>query len=291
MNNVIMFDREKFSKLVSVMNIMSNNCDNLVVKNGLIRQYTNKGDYLYNIDMREIIGENDLVLTNIKNKVALFSPFIKQKVESVRMEIKEESENFTRYIFSDDFTRISIPKPNENFLGRNDKFVTDEDFTDIFKIVDNNPIFDVTINKMMIDRLLAYSKTMTSKRIDIVFENRKVNFYLKVLVGNNRSNITVVDMFNFDLNTEINGEFSIFSETLLISPESLNIVAYKGKSNDMNESIILNFKTENLIEGLDFKLWTIGTIRKDNDTDSEFIFDSDNLEDDENDNEVFTDMQ
>lgn len=153
MGYTLSLEREKFSKMLNLIKLVENHCTDADIQKGKIRQKTNNRQSILDIDLTSILGDNDLSLSLIKNKVQLLKSYeLDENVQLTEKNILIEA-NDSNYEFTDPLSKMIFRKPSPKFLDN--KFIPDEEFNQIIKCKEENLLFSYTISNYLKRRMLA----------------------------------------------------------------------------------------------------------------------------------------
>jgi len=194
-NNVIMFDKSIFGLFMDVLQMLKFSCSDLYINEGYVSQFNSKMSMMYLIDLTPILGNTTLILNNLIFKHELLSMFKKQNSD-VKLEIFDDS-----YIFSDLFSKIHFKKALEKYLQsiKLDKEKVKEDFNK------SDIIHTIEWNKTILDRLLVYSKTLSSNSLKFVFMNDNIICKVQALDSESTTQIDLMTIEDCLDNSSLNG--------------------------------------------------------------------------------------
>jgi len=197
MPQTITMTREQINKLIGTLKIIENSCTDCELVGGKIRQKTNDRHSIFEIDLVEAFGENELLISLIKQKINSLKAFelddnVTVEDESVIIECTDDS-----YTFIDAFTKISFKKPIRKFLDNT--FITDEVFDQMINYSEDNLIFSTTVNTYISKRIKNLAEALNNETIQCDIEGHEAS--IKIETVNKENCATVVS--GISLNREM----------------------------------------------------------------------------------------
>lgn len=147
----ITVSRDDFSKMTSLLKIFENICTDCDIQNGMLRCRSNDRQAVVGMDLTSVIENKNLSFGLIKSKVALLKTF--ELDDNVQIEDKNIiiECNESNYEFSDPFSRMIFRKPVRKYIDN--KFIADQDFSQLIRCQEENLIFSYDINFYMKKRI------------------------------------------------------------------------------------------------------------------------------------------
>jgi len=240
---------ETFSKFFSIMNLISKICTDMTIKEGVVRQYSDRRHAIFNIDLSDILGDITLYLSGVASKVDLLDPFKKQGV-SVKLEETEPGSTTGFYIFKDDYSKIEFQKPLERYL--NNKYMSQDELTNRLSIDEDGHIFEYQISKFLLERLTALQKGLGASIVKLSFRDGKAHFI--VTAGDKTSTITTVGrLLTIDnLERDIVGDCVFPIQPFLLGGDNVTI---KGFFRGNGDTVLL--KLNSTVEDVPVDMWCI----------------------------------
>lgn len=250
-NTVVTLASENFSKFYTILSIISKDCTDLTIENGIICQMTDRRSAIYYLDLTSLIGTTNLMISNLPSKCEMLDPFKKQGVEFSLVINKNEGKTGV-YQFTDGITEINIVNPIKKFISN--EFIDVETFEERLSLSDEAPIFQIVLQPFLVNRIASISKGMASSIVRLDFLKNKVNFMLTP--GDNNSKLTA-KIVGFDISEDTEFVCGFPINPFLISSGDLNIECFKR--ND-GENILLKISSE--IEEIPIEVWCMSRITK-----------------------------
>lgn len=254
-STVLELNHETFSKLYSIMNLVSKVCTDLTIKDGVIRQYSDRRHAIISIDTTELVGNVTLYLSGVASKVDLLDPFRKQGV-SIQIEMINQNSTNGFYIFKDDYSKIEFQKPFGKYL--NNQCMTQDEFHTRLSIDEEGPIFEYQISKFLLDRLTALQKGLGASIIKLEFKDNKAN--LIVTAGDKTSTITTVGRLITinELEREVEGTCVFPIQPFLLGGDTVTI---KSFFRDGGDNVLLQLSSK--VEDVPIDIWCIAHLIND----------------------------
>ena len=179
--------REKYSLLLTIFQILQKPCNDLVVRNGYIRQVSTARSCIFDINVTSILGdETSFMVGDIEQKRKLLDPFLRQNVDVV-LDIGENN-----YVFMDSKSQMSFVHPIPEYIQN--KYMKEEDLNDILKIKDER-VFQMSLDKTILDRLKSYTDTLEASTLRIHFKDGKAIFKISTV---DSTTSTVVNLITIE---------------------------------------------------------------------------------------------
>ncbi|MCK5017389.1 MAG: hypothetical protein KAS32_10010, partial [Candidatus Peribacteraceae bacterium] len=222
------------------------------IEKGQICQMTDRRSSIYKIDLSQVLGESDLLLSNIEGKVALLEPFRKQNVE-MELVIDEGSadSNMKFYFFQDELTKIRFTKPLERFMGN--EYIVDEEFQSRLNITDEEPIFSYNMSKFLIERLIALAKGMAASVLMLELNGDSGDF---TIASGDKNVTTFGKLVTVDLNREVSGTCAFPIAPFIIGADSLTLECYQR--GNAGSSLLLKISASH--DGIPIEIWAISNL-------------------------------
>ena len=234
--SVVSLNPEKFSSFMSIVSLLSSTCNDMVVNKGVICQASNTKAIYFNIDMTSVIGEQDIILSNIQMKEKILSMFKKNPGDvSITMADKE-------FVFEDSYSMITFRKPLESYITN--KYIPSEEMEDKIAVNEKGVLIDLVLEKFIIERLKIMSESLSAIGIVVVFNGKEASFKLRS--GDKDSTASGTLMHINNMSYELNGYTVLPVEPFKLSAERYGIqMWFNDKGNIITKiSPILGKKTD-----------------------------------------------
>ena len=215
----IQWDNKEFEMFTNILSLLSESTDNLLVKEGIIRQYSNEKRYILNMDITNLVSDKTILLFGIKDKAKLLETLRKQDA-AVKFVFSKN-----KYDIIADVTTISITPLQESLFKH--FYLSKDEYENLignYDIINEEYVLDDKI----INRLSTFSNTLSSRLLRIEFGDEIV---FKITASDNNSP-TVIKLFSLKNNSEFKNHYSmILTKSILVSPPplKLSILASRDK--------------------------------------------------------------
>ena len=125
MSHVVNLDSEQFDEFLRCLSLLKDICNDADIREGVVRQRTNDNSSIFEVDMRSLIQDIDLPISNLKQKLDLFKIFSEQ--EEVAVSIEEGS-----FLLSDQYSVLRFISPKLDFMDN--KFMTEVELNSIITL-------------------------------------------------------------------------------------------------------------------------------------------------------------
>lgn len=166
MSSTITLETEHFNDFVRCLTNLKDICNDVDIRNGIIRQRTNGNVSIFEIDITEIVGDMSITIIDLKNKLDLFKTFQGQEVN---VEINEGVPGSNgNFIFSDEHSSWKIVMPTPEFVDN--KFMSEEELRSIFNLTEEDLMFEYEIPQLITDRISVFATNFNVKTICVGFD-------------------------------------------------------------------------------------------------------------------------
>lgn len=154
---------EQFSEFLRCISNLKEECNDIDIKNGIIRQRSNDKTSIFQVDMTSILTEEvSISISDIKKKLDLLKVFAGQVVN---LEISTEGNG--HFIFSDTFSSLKFMAPAYQFIDN--KFMTEDELIAIFNLNEDELILEYEIPSMITERIRVITTSFNIKAIQVEF--------------------------------------------------------------------------------------------------------------------------
>lgn len=206
---------ERFNEFIRCLTNLKEVCNDADIKGGFLRQRTNNHTSVFEMDLRPVFDDFDIVLTNLKQKIELLKTFQGQEVEVTIVTPDDGSLGY--YNFKDEHSSIKFITPATDFIDNT--FMTEEELTGIFPLAEDSLILTKSLSQIITDRIKIVSNQFSIETINIKFNgetatmsastparDQSSNFdndiMLDIVIENSTTNISNV-AFAMDHETDI----------------------------------------------------------------------------------------
>jgi hypothetical protein len=152
-------DLTRFSELIRCLSVFKDLCNDVDIRAGFIRQKTNDGAVVFEIDLTPVIGDLNIPISNIKEKLELFKTFLGQNVV-----IDNDSENYT---FSDTYSSIKFKNPDLDFIDN--KFITRADLESVISTNNEDMMLSASLISTITDRIRIITQGFHVNNVQVAF--------------------------------------------------------------------------------------------------------------------------
>jgi len=252
-SKLISLGKDNFSKLLSVIRMVSFLCEDISIKNGRVSQLSDRKTSIFDVSLKSILGESDLLMSRISVKSDLLTPFKTQQVE-VSLLI-EEGEDFW-YKFKDQYSEIKFRKPLERYLTNS--YLTEEEVDARLNLDDGGYVFETKLSKFIIERIAAFSKGLEAHELCLEFKNSEARF--KVMSKDGASSSTVHTEKN--LNREIKGTCNFpINPFLLVEKVDISCFLKHREDDTEKQTVLLRLTSE--VEDIPIMIWVLAFLDDD----------------------------
>lgn len=159
-NVQVSLDETKYDELLRVLFILKDVCNDVDIRNGIIRQRNNDSSTIFEIDLTSILNNMSLPITELKTKLDIFKCFAGQEVT-----ISTDNNNF---VISDEYSVLKIKNPLLEFLDN--KFISKEELDRVIVINEEDMILSTNITKKISERMRIISSSFHVNSLQVIFE-------------------------------------------------------------------------------------------------------------------------
>ena len=216
MSTIINLSADEYDNFLKCLTELKDICDDVDIRGGFVRQRSNSQTSVFEINLNPIIGEVDIPLSDIKQKIDILKLFTGRETS-----IELEDDEFS---FSDEISSIKFKNPSLEFM--NNKYMTIEDRDGIFLIDENLLILEDNLTTTITERVKVVTQSFNSVAVQVEFfgetailsaktqskdQTAKLvqNITMNIPIENSYSNLPT-NLFMIDHDTNI--EFKMFKE-------------------------------------------------------------------------------
>lgn len=240
---------EGYNEFIRCLTNLKEVCNDADIRGGILRQRTNSHTSVFEIDLRAIFDESDIALTNLKQKLELLKMFQGQDVEITIEQPDDGSLGY--YIFKDDYSSIRFVAPTMDFMDN--KFMTEEELSNIFPESDDNIVLDKNIAQILTDRIRVVSQQFSIETVLVEFHGEVASISAATPSKDQSAKFVegiIMDEIIEDASTNIsNVAFSMDHD------KEIHYIMYK----DPNQNVALN-KFSTIIGDIDIKVYSRSNI-------------------------------
>ena len=135
-------------------------CNDVDMRNGVIRQRSNDKSTVFEMDLRPLLTEVDMPISDIKKKLELLKTFSGQEVS-----IGFEDDHFS---FTDQFSTIKFQNPTPEYMDN--KYISMEELERVFVMDEDELLIYVEMSSIITDRIKIITQTFNTQAIQIIFD-------------------------------------------------------------------------------------------------------------------------
>lgn len=150
---------EQYGNFLRCITNLREVCNDVDLRAGMIRQRSNDKSTVFQMDLRPLLTEVDMPISDIKKKLELLKTFAGQEVT-----IGFHNDHFT---FADQFTTIKFMNPTLDYMDN--KYISMEELETVFVMDDDELLIDTELSSMITERIKIITQTFNTQAIQIVF--------------------------------------------------------------------------------------------------------------------------
>jgi len=156
----IELDSEKYGNFLRCITNFREICNDIDIREGIIRQRSNDKTTVLEMDLTPLIMEVNMPISDIKRKLDLLKTFAGQ---DVTLTIGEDY-----FQFADAFSSLKFKNPTLEFMDN--KFISQDELSSVFIMNEDELILDTDISNMITDRIRIITQTFNTAGVQVVFE-------------------------------------------------------------------------------------------------------------------------
>lgn len=153
-------DANQYESFYSVIAMIKDECTDIDIQGGVIRQKNDTEIVMYDLDLTDILDNMNIPISNIKPKIDLLRMFLGGD------EIVIESDD-EKYSIKDEFSKVSFTAPNRQFIDN--QFYSRDNLTVIFNFAERDMIFSYTFSSKLCERMKVIANNFNIKAFNIEF--------------------------------------------------------------------------------------------------------------------------
>lgn len=157
---------EEFNDFLRCITNLKEECNDIDINGGIIRQRSNDKTSIFQIDLTPILQDISMTISDIKKKLDLFKIFAGQ---DVNVEIDNSENGY--FIFSDQFSSVKFMSPSYQFIDN--KFMPEDELNAIFNLDDDGLILEHELGTMITDRIKVITASFNLKAIQVMFDGEE----------------------------------------------------------------------------------------------------------------------
>jgi hypothetical protein len=150
---------DKFKSLIRIISILKDICNDCDIRGGILRERINTLLCLFEMDLSPLIGDLDLPIIDIKQKIDILKIF-----SDCDVQILTDDKS---YIVSDESSQLKFLIPYLEFMDN--PFIRDEEFNNLFTLIPEDLILDVQLSKVITKRIKVITPNFNVNNVKIIF--------------------------------------------------------------------------------------------------------------------------
>jgi len=149
-----------FSNFLRCVSLLKDNCNDVEIREGILRQRTNDRAIIIEMDLNPLISDCDIVLSNAKQKLPLLKGISRQEVKIISID--------DTISFSGKPSIFKFTNPRLDFLDN--KFFTDQEMANLFTLREEDVVFEYAISQEISNFMKVISKEFNIVTFQLLFE-------------------------------------------------------------------------------------------------------------------------
>lgn len=224
---MINLNAEKFSEFMKCLSVLKDTCTDIDINGGFVRQRTNTYSCMFEIDLNPLIGNINLPIACLKQKLDILKTFNKCDVE---ISVDERS-----FSFADSLSKIKFDNPRPKFMDN--KFISREEYDTMIQLNPEDLIMECKLGKVITDRVKIISQAFNADNIQIVLKDNKAS-----IISSSRSKDQEAKfMKDIEINKDLDCRANIVIVPLIIDHDGdINLKIYETE----NDACLCLFETK-----------------------------------------------
>jgi len=151
---------DEYGEFIRCLSILRNNCNDVDIREGIIRQRSNDNASIFEIDLTSLIQDVSFPLTNLCEKLDLLKVFLEQEVE---IGVRDGS-----FSFQGQYSVLEIDKPASAFIDN--KFMDIEELSTVFTYEEDKLILDYEFPFVVSKTISTWTQVFNITTIQVIFE-------------------------------------------------------------------------------------------------------------------------
>lgn len=155
----ISLDAEKYGNFLRCITNLREVCNDVDLRAGVIRQRSNDKSTVFEMDLRPILTEVNMPISDVKKKLELFKMFTGQEVT-----ITFNEDSFT---FADNITAVNFKNPTLEYMDN--KYISMEELERVFIMDENELLISTELPVLLTERIKIITSTFNTQALQITF--------------------------------------------------------------------------------------------------------------------------
>jgi len=244
--STVHLDGEKFEELLRCLSILKDNCNDIDIREGIIRQRTNDNTTIFEIDMTPLLADLSIPLTTIKQKLDLFKMFTGQEVT---IEVDD-----TSFKFTDQYSSVKFISPNLDFLDN--KFIAQEDFENIFDTDEEDLILNCEISERISERMRIVAQVFNINTVCVTFDGNSAEISAGTQAKDQSANFLSGIVADREMQAS---SYLVIIPFIIDHDETINFKMYNCTDGESASNMSVNFFTS-AISDIDIRVYSRSTL-------------------------------
>jgi hypothetical protein len=164
-------DLTRYSEFIRCLSIFKDLCNDVDIREGIIRQKANDGSVVFEVDLTQAIGNLNMRISNLKEKLDILKIFSGQNVT-----IENTESNFK---ISDSYSFWEIENPDFDFMDN--KFITKEELDGVINTSNEDLLIRTSIISIITDRIRIMTQGFHVNNVQVVFNGSEASITSKTV--------------------------------------------------------------------------------------------------------------
>jgi len=171
LTKTIVLEADEYSEFMRCLSNLKDICNDADIRDGIIRQRSNDRTIIFEMDLKPLIQDATLPITDLKRKLDLLKIFT---YDAVTIEINQEEDEAESYFtFSDSQTALKFSFPHRDFLDN--QIIDQEELDSLFYITEDDLLLHDELNSTITERIKVVSANFHTQVVQIRFETDKAS--------------------------------------------------------------------------------------------------------------------
>jgi hypothetical protein len=160
-------NQEEFGNFIRCLNNLKEICNDVDIRDGMIRQRSNDRSCIFEFDMESILDDVTMPLSDVKKKLDLLKSFMGQ--DTVKFSIHTEDDEAECYFkISDDYSSIKFMFPAMQFIDNS--FMGEDEVASVLTIDEDNLLLQAELSNLITDRIRIITDNFNSNAIQVFLD-------------------------------------------------------------------------------------------------------------------------
>lgn len=187
----VILDSKKYDDFLRCLSILKDDCNDVDIREGIIRQRTNDRYCVFDINLTPILNNISFPISNLKQKLDLLKIFCGQEVS-----IEIENSNFT---FSDQHSKIKFENIDLDYMDN--KFMSEEERDNVFTTDESDVILSTNISESLSERMKVITAGFNVNSVQVIIDGDSASIQTKTQAGDQHATIVNDIITDKNINT------------------------------------------------------------------------------------------